>query len=103
MPNPRVLIVSYDLKATDPSQSNYDRVFEILKGCPSWCHYIDSTWLVLTEESPRSLAERIFPSISAGDRIFVTEMGASYWGSLPKEAWEWIKRVHGPPNETAGG
>jgi len=92
MPN-HILIVTYDLKGSEGGQANYEKVFEILKACPTWCHYIDSTWLVFTEESPQSLAERIRPSLAPGDRMLITEMGSAYWGLLPKEGWEWIKRV----------
>jgi hypothetical protein len=84
-----ILIVSYELKQ---STESYLELFETLKGQTGWAHYMDSTWLIDTEKSPKELSQELIPHIYKDDRFLVTELVRGYQGWLPSKAWDWIKR-----------
>ena len=86
----RVFAVSYDLNAT--SAENRNKFFDVLKACPSWCRYLESTWLVLTQEGAYSLAERLRQNIDEHDPLLVIQVAADYAGWLPEDAWDWLQR-----------
>ena len=92
-----VLLVSYDLRK--PGQ-NYTGLIAELKACHSWWHYLKSTWLVVTDESPRDLTRRLRDHIDGNDRLLVVaiEHGAARQGWLPKRAWVWIEKKIGRPD-----
>jgi hypothetical protein len=83
-----ILLVSYDLKQ---SVASYDDLFEVLKSRESWWHYLSSTWLVATDESPSELSQQLTPHIFKGDRLLVTKLEPDRAGWLPRKAWDWIK------------
>jgi hypothetical protein len=66
-----ILLVTYDLK--QPAAS-YTDLFEILKSKDSWWHYLSSTWLVATDESPNELNQQLIPHIFNGDRLLVAPL-----------------------------
>jgi hypothetical protein len=84
-----ILVVTYELKQ---SADLYPKLFEILKSKDSWAHYMSSTWLVATEQSPNDLFKELVSEIFQGDRILITKLVPGYHGWLPTKAWEWIKR-----------
>lgn len=83
----RVYCVSYDLKM--PGR-NYEPLFEALKKNQKWWHYLQSTWLVLTPETPQQLWNRVANTIDTNDYLLIIEVRDNCQGWLPKEAWDWI-------------
>ena len=79
--------VSYDLN--NPGQ-HYEPLYQELKKCPGWWHYLDSTWLVFTYETADSLANRLLGVIDVNDRLLVIAVGRDNQGWLPIAAWTWI-------------
>lgn len=90
MPDRRVLLVSYDLKGA-PAES-YEALFEALKANPGWWHYLESTWLLVTDRTSVQLAEQLRPHLDQNDRLLVIEVVPRYSGWLPQKAWEWMRR-----------
>lgn len=84
-----ILVVTYDLK--EPAVS-YPALFEVLKGEDSWAHYLDSMWLIATDDTPREFLKKLLPHLLKGDRIFISELVPGYAGWLPQKAWSWIRR-----------
>ena len=82
-------VVSYDLRKQG---KDYIGLFEQLKHSRRWWHYLDSTWLISTEESPSELYNRLVAHLDADDRILIIGAGNHIQGWLPKDAWEWIYR-----------
>jgi hypothetical protein len=88
----RVYVVSYELG----KNKSHIGLFEQLKASSRWWHYIDSTWLIATEENAEQLYNRLRPHLDKEeDSILVIEAGADREGWLPKKAWEWIGRALG--------
>ena len=57
---------------------------------PGYCHTLQSTWLISTEETVRQSYKRLLPCIHEQDRSLVPEVSAGIHGRLPGEALEWI-------------
>ena len=80
-------VVTYELHE---SGTAYDELIEELNLSPGYCHTLQSTWLISTEETVRQSYKRLLPCIYEQDRILVTEVSAGIHGRLPGEALEWI-------------
>lgn len=82
-------LVTYDLKK--PIQ-DYPALYHELKTNVAWWHYLESTWLLKTNESINILTDKLRRAIDSDDRILifdVTNMANNGW--LPQEAWDWIR------------
>jgi len=87
-----ILLVTYDLKQPEGS---YPELFEVLKGETSWWHYLSSTWLIATDQSPKEFSSKLIGHVFQGDRLIVVQFPSDndeYSGWLPRKAWDWIKR-----------
>ncbi len=85
----KILLVTYDLNK--PNQ-DYETLYEILKTASTWWHYLDSTWLLATEETPNQWSEKLKPAIDSNDYLFIVDItDQPRQGWLPPKAWEWIR------------
>lgn len=82
-----IVSINYDLKR--PGQ-NYAALYEAIKTCGSWWHFLGSTWLVDTPLSAAGVWDRIAPHLDKNDFVLVIGVTRNYQGQLPKEAWAWI-------------
>lgn len=86
-------LVTYDLR--NPRQ-NYKGLFEELQRSPGWWHYVghylDSTWLIVTSENAEQIYRRLATHIDKSDSLLVIRVSEDYYGQLPKEAWDWIRK-----------
>ena len=85
------LLVSYDLRTPG---ADYSGLIEELKKSKGWWHYLKSTWIVSTTETPDELYDRLEPHRHKDDRILILEIGpgAARQGWLPEKAWGWLER-----------
>lgn len=79
--------INYDLKK--PGR-DYSGLFSAIKNCGKWWHYLDSTWLVISNESPNQIWKRLEPYADKNDYLLIIEVRDNVQGWLPKEAWDWI-------------
>lgn len=84
-----IYVISYDL--TKPNR-DYTSLYESIKGCGAWWHYLESTWLVSTQMSAAQIYERLAGSIDSDDRLLIMRAGGNRRGWLPKDAWDWIDK-----------
>jgi hypothetical protein len=87
VPIPRALIVTYDLK-TIPW--NYSGFYAALKSQGSWWHYLSSSWIIITTQTPSEVYAALAPHLSVKDLILVMPVTRPAFGYLPKDAWDWI-------------
>lgn len=83
-----VFLITYDLN--QPGQK-YNELYESIKKCGAWAHYLDSTWLVDTSLTADGIYNQLKPTLDENDMILVIGLTRDYSGWLPKEAWEWIR------------
>lgn len=85
----KVYIISYRLQ----SKKDYTGLYEQLEALPDWWHYLESTWLVATEQNANQLYNLMRPHLDQEkDDILIIQAGTDMQGWLPKDAWEWIHR-----------
>lgn len=88
-----IYLVSYDLKV--PGR-DYAKLYEVLKSSTSWWHYLESTWLLYTEENMPVWSDRIRSTLDENDRFIILDVtGKSRNGWLPRKAWDWIREHQG--------
>ena len=81
--------ITYDLKA--PGR-DYKALYEAIKKSGAWWHYLESTWIVITEETVVTLWNRLAPNIDKNDYLLIIEVRDNVQGWLPKDAWDWIHK-----------
>ncbi len=84
---PKAYCVSYDLKAPN---RDYTGLYESLKATQRWWHYLESTWILLTDETPDQIWARLQSHVDANDRLVIIEVRDNCQGWLTKDAWDWI-------------
>ena len=82
-----IYAINYDLKR--PGQ-NYEQLYEAIKSCGAWWHYLGSTWLVDATLDAKGVWERLAPHVDKNDRVLVIAVTRDYTGWLPKDAWDWL-------------
>ena len=85
----KVLLITYDLKHP---KNSYKSFFDVLKSAPKWWHYLESTWLIVSDESPKEWNDKLISNIYETDRIFIIEVKPNYYGWLTKDSWKWIEK-----------
>lgn len=84
----RSYIVSYDKSDED----NYEALEEELKQSDGWWHYLERTWIILTDETPDEIWKRIEEKINKENQLLIIEVnGKVRQGWLKQSAWDWIK------------
>lgn len=69
---------------------------EDLLGSKGWCHFIDTTWFIETDETAELLSNRLGKHLEEkGQFLFVMRVSEGYAGWLPKDAWDWLKERTG--------
>ena len=79
--------ITYDLKV--PGR-NYEGLYNAIKSCGKYWHYLDSTWIVVSNESSQQVWNMLAPNIDKSDFVLVIEVRRDCYGWLPKDAWDWI-------------
>lgn len=82
-----IYAINYDLKR--PGQ-NYKALYDAIKGCGAWWHYLGSTWLVDTSLNAKGIWARLAPHVDKNDFVLVIAVTRDNEGWLPRAAWEWI-------------
>jgi hypothetical protein len=88
----KVYNISYDLHKPG---KDYNGLIKELQNSHTWWHYLESTWLIYTNETANQIWNRLSSYLDQNDSILIIETGKDYSGWLPKEAWEWIKKQIG--------
>ena len=81
-------LITYDLNKPG---SNYDDLYKLIKGYGTWCHLVDSTWIVISNGTAQSVYDTLKPALDTGDQVFVVDIsGQSHYGWLSRDKWDWI-------------
>ena len=83
-------LVAYDFTG---SPDTYSGLFDELQKSRKWWHWIDSIWLLRTEESADRIYGRLEPHLDDDISLFITEIGSDHQGWLPRKAWKWIRKI----------
>ena len=85
----KTLCVSYDL--SKPSR-NYEGLIEAIKSYGTWWHHLESTWLIVTSQSPTEVRDELSQFLDSDDKLIVFSPSKPWAGiGFSNEAYEWIK------------
>jgi hypothetical protein len=87
--------VNYDLRAK--AKPDYEGLIEELKRSSYYWHFLESTWLIATNETATELWQRIKQHIHGADSLLIIEVRDNASGWLSKEAWKWIRKYVSSP------
>jgi hypothetical protein len=82
-----IFSINYDLRR--PGQ-DYSGLYEAIKSCGPWWHYLESTWLVDTSLTAEQIWKTLSGHVDKNDRVLVIGVTQQYQGWLSSTAWEWI-------------
>jgi len=82
-------VISYDLNK--PGQG-YSELYKSIKKLGSWCHYLDSTWLVDSSLSAHKIQDILNSKIDKNDSLLIFRLGKDYGGWMKTSAWSWINK-----------
>lgn len=81
--------ISYDLRA--PGRS-YQPLYDAIKSYKTWCHPLESTWLVVTTESAATVHGKLWRHMDSNDGLLVTGLtGEAAWLGLSREVSQWLR------------
>lgn len=88
-------IVTFDKELLDylgGSNKLHDRLTNA-RGVINWWHYLDSTYILIVENTYNATSiSNLISKIAPDRRFFVAQINLKdHNGWLPKEAWDWIK------------
>jgi hypothetical protein len=80
-------IISYDVR----EGGDYGPLIAAIKEYGTWAHITQSTWAVVSEESPKQIRDNLAAHLAKGDRLFVVKSGtAAAWRNALCHN-EWLK------------
>lgn len=82
-------VIGYDL--SKPGQE-YDDLFEAIKNVgTTWWHCLDSTWIVITDQSPSDIRDALSSHLDANDSLAVFTL-TSGWATtgLSDDCNDWL-------------
>lgn len=84
----KVYQICYDLR----KQRNYDALYERIKKLGSWCHALESSWMVATALSSAQIRDDLKLALDRDDGLLVTRLqGEAAWYGLSDEISRWLK------------
>lgn len=84
----RAYLITYDINSND----NYNLLEKELKKYEKWWHYLERTWIIISEETPQEIWSRIENKINKKNNLLIIEIRKESEGWLPRNAWDWIKK-----------
>jgi hypothetical protein len=83
-------------------EKDYKRLHDLLRSTGTYCHALDSFWIVKTDESLSTWFQRIRAVMDNDDDLMIHDMTEAFvnrkvLGYLPEVAVEWIDSYVGVP------
>lgn len=87
----KTYLISYDLR--QPGRNYTNLIAEIKSLSGSWCHCLESVWLIKHSGSASIIIDRLLPHIDKNDALVVIEVTSdAAWYGLDEERTKWMKR-----------
>lgn len=80
--------INYDLR----KQKNYSSLIERIKSYGTWCHPLESVWIIVTNQTAAQVRDYLATVMDNDDGILVTRLqGEAAWYGLSNEVSQWIQ------------
>jgi hypothetical protein len=85
-----VHLITYDLRA--PGR-NYQSLHAAIRAYGTWCHALESTWLVVTNASTVDTRDALAKHIDSNDGLLVLkQVNDAAWTGLSDEVSAWLMK-----------
>ena len=82
-------IVGYDIHPT--KGETYDELIEAIKAYQTWWHHLDSTWLIVTEDSATSIRNNLKQHLRSDDQLLVAKTcSVGAWSGFSDKGSQWL-------------
>lgn len=83
-----VYMVGYDLRK--PGQ-DYTDLIEAIKEYRTWWHHLDSTWIIVTDDTAADVRDNLAQHIDSNDELLVASIGApAAWIGFAQNGSDWL-------------
>ena len=82
----KAYIVTYDLEYDE----NCELLEEELKKYKKWWHYLERTWIIISEKTADEIWNGIEDKINKKNNLLIIEIKKNSQGWLHQNAWDWI-------------
>lgn len=82
-----IYMISYDLNT--PGQK-YTKLKEKIESLGTWCHYLESTYLLKTHLSVYEVQDALAPCFDSNDKMLVCQVIKPIAGLLTSDNWDWV-------------
>lgn len=80
--------INYDLR----KQRDYSSLIERIKSYGTWCHPLESVWIIVTDQTAVQVRDNLRAVMDADDGLLVTRLqGEAAWYGLSNEISQWLK------------
>jgi hypothetical protein len=80
--------ISYDLR----KQRDYPSLYERIKAYGTWCHTLESTWIIVTDQTSVQIRDNLRQAMDKDDGLLVTRLqGEGAWVGLSDEITQWLQ------------
>lgn len=84
----KIYQISYDLR----NQRNYEALYERIRNYGTYCHALESTWLIGSNQTASSIRDDLAKAMDRDDGLLVTRLqGEGAWQGLDDRLSKWIK------------
>jgi hypothetical protein len=85
----RTLMIGYDLNRVG---QDYNSLITEIKSLGRWWHYLDSTWLVVTNNTHKEARDKLKAHIDKNDELLIIDVtgDAAAWTGFASSAEKWI-------------
>lgn len=85
----KTYLIGYDLIKTG---QDYNSLIEEIKKFGTWCHGLDSTWIVKTNLEASQIYDRLYLKIDNNDKLIVIRLKReAAWIGFNKQCSDWLK------------
>ena len=75
----KVYQINYDLR----KQRNYDALYQKIKSYGTWCHALESCWIVVSNKTAVEIRDDLGAAIDNDDGLLITRLqGEAAWHNL---------------------
>jgi hypothetical protein len=81
-------IIGYDLNTPG---KGYEDLIEAIKGYGIWWHHLDSTWVIVTDQTHVEVRDYLWQFMDENDELLVAQLtGNAAWRGFSDEGARWL-------------
>jgi hypothetical protein len=71
---------------------DYDDLIEAIKAYGTWWHHLDSTWIIVTEQTSKQVRDNLVQHIDDNDELLVVKSAGAAWCGFDQSGRAWLRK-----------